>query len=65
MFSESALNWSINGRDTPRGVASSFHTGGANVALGDGSVRFADENLNVSTLGTLVRMADGEVVSGF
>jgi len=65
MFSESADNWSVNGTDTPRGVASSFHTGGANVALGDGSVRFVSQDLNVSILAQLVRMADGEVVSGF
>jgi len=65
MFSESPNNWSINGRDTPRGVASSFHPGGASVALGDGSVRFLNENLNVSTLGVLVRMADGNVIPNF
>ena len=65
MFSESASNWSINGFDTPRGVASSFHSGGANVALGDGSTRFASDNLNVAILADLVRMADGNVVSGF
>ena len=65
MFSESPENWSINGRDTPRGVASSFHTGGANVAMGDGSARFVSDNLNVSILGQVVRMADGSVVQGF
>jgi prepilin-type N-terminal cleavage/methylation domain-containing protein/prepilin-type processing-associated H-X9-DG protein len=65
MYSESASNWSINGWDTPRGIASSYHAGGANVSLGDGSVRFVSENLNVGILADLVRMSDGNVVSGF
>lgn len=65
MFSESVANWSINGNDTPRGVASSFHTGGANAAFGDGSAHFLSENLNISTLGVLVRMSDGQVVPSF
>lgn len=65
MFSESPENWSINGEDTPRGIASSFHPGSANVVFGDGSTRSLDENLNVSTLGVLVRMADGRVVPSF
>ena len=65
MFSESPENWSINGRDTPRGVASSFHTGGANVSMGDGSARFVSDNINVSIFAQVVRMADGSVVQGF
>ena len=65
MFDETAENWSVNGAESPRGVASSFHAGGANIALGDGSAHFLTDNLNVSILADLVRMADGVVVSGF
>ena len=65
MFSEFAAGWSINGWDTPRGIASSFHVGGANIARGDGSVSFLNENLNIHTLSVLSRMSDGEVVPGF
>ena len=65
MFSLSPNNWSINGWDSPRGIASSFHVGGANIARGDGSVSFLNENLNVNTLAILARMADGQVVPGF
>jgi len=65
MFDETAENWSVNGAESPRGVASSFHPGGANVALGDGSARSLNNELNVGVLADLVRMADGNVVSGF
>ena len=63
-FSENP-QWLINGEDTPRGVASSFHSGGANIVFGDGSTRFVDENLNIVTLHDIVQMLDGTVVSGF
>jgi len=65
MSSEDAANWSINGEDTPRGVGSSFHTGGANFSVGDGSTRFVSQDLNIGVLADLVRMSDGNVVSGF
>ena len=63
--STDAGNWSINGGDTPRGISSSFHAGGANLVLGDGSTRFVDENLNIETLHDLVQMLDGSVISNF
>ena len=58
-------DWSINGFDTPRGAASSFHSEGANVVFGDGSTRFLGENLNLDVLQDLIRILDGNVVSGF
>jgi len=65
MFDETAENWSVNGAESPRGVASSFHPGGANVAMGDGSVRNLSDDLNVGVLADLVRMGDGNVIPGF
>ncbi len=43
----------------------SFHNGGANVALGDGSVRFLSENLDFVTTCRLVMCNDGQVVGEF
>jgi prepilin-type N-terminal cleavage/methylation domain-containing protein/prepilin-type processing-associated H-X9-DG protein len=40
----------------------SFHTGGANVAFADGSVRFVRSSINIATLAALVTKAGGEVV---
>jgi len=60
-----AANWGINGFDAPRGVASSFHPGGANAVFADGSSHNLDENLNINTLTDLVSMADGRVLAGF
>ncbi len=39
-----------------------FHTGGANVALADGSVRFLKEGMSIRTLAALATRAGGEVV---
>ncbi len=41
----------------------SFHPGGVNVLLGDGSVRFLKDSVNVVTLRGLVTPAGGEVLS--
>ncbi len=42
---------------------SSFHAGGANVALCDGSVRFIKNNISPATLWALGSRAQGEVIS--
>ena len=65
MNNEGAAQWGINGTDTPRGISSSFHSGGANIVRGDASATFLSDDLNTSTLADLVRMADGQVVPSF
>ena len=41
-----------------------FHTGGANVAMADGSVRFLRESISIRTLAALATRAGGEVITG-
>ena len=38
-----------------------FHSGGANVTMGDGSCRFLREGINIGTLAAMVTKANGEV----
>jgi prepilin-type processing-associated H-X9-DG protein len=41
----------------------SLHPGGANVLLGDGSVRFIKESINLRTWQALNSRSNGEVIS--
>ncbi len=43
----------------------SFHEGGMNVLLGDGSVRFISENIDVTTIINLSNHNDGQVIGEF
>ena len=43
--------------------AYSFHAGGANVCLADGSVRFIRDTIQAETFAAMCTMAGGEVVS--
>jgi prepilin-type processing-associated H-X9-DG protein len=41
----------------------SFHPGGINILMGDGSVRFLKDSVNVVTLRALISLNGGEVIS--
>jgi len=48
---------------TNNGEVYSFHSGGANVALTDGSVRFVKQSMDIRVLAALVTRAGGETVA--
>lgn len=43
----------------------SFHTGGVQVLLGDGAVRFLSQNIDAGTFAGLVTRAKGEIIGNF
>ncbi len=43
--------------------ASSYHPGGVNVGMVDGSVRFVKDSVSLATWGALATKAGGEVIS--
>jgi prepilin-type N-terminal cleavage/methylation domain-containing protein/prepilin-type processing-associated H-X9-DG protein len=45
-------------------AAYSFHPGGANVALADGSVRFLKDTINIGVYASLLTRRGGEIISG-
>lgn len=47
------------------GAASSAHTGGAQFTMGDGSVRFLSENIDINIYALLHYISDGEVIGEF
>jgi prepilin-type N-terminal cleavage/methylation domain-containing protein/prepilin-type processing-associated H-X9-DG protein len=55
----------INSTNYEQSSLFSFHTGGVNVALADGSVRFISENIDNFTLVALLSRDQGEVVGAF
>lgn len=67
------FNSPINARTNPTRMylannddnAFSFHTGGAQFLMGDGSVRFITENIDINTYSALFSMNGGEVVGEF
>jgi prepilin-type processing-associated H-X9-DG protein len=46
-------------------TAKSYHTGGVQVLMCDGSVRFVSDNVNLATWRALGSRAGGEVVGDF
>lgn len=47
------------------GSYSSYHPGGCQLLLGDGSARFVSDSVNQQTYINLMRRADGEVLGDF
>ncbi|MCA9038178.1 MAG: DUF1559 domain-containing protein [Planctomycetaceae bacterium] len=54
-----------NGQLRDWGTVGSLHTGGTQVAMGDGSVRFLSENADGTLLNNLAFISDGNITSGF
>lgn len=54
---------SIPGRLGSWGRAGSLHTGGAHFTMGDGTVRFVSENINLALLTSLAKIGDNGLVT--
>lgn len=55
----------IVGGDDMHASARSMHPGGVNALMGDGSVRFASETINLATWRGLGFIQDGNIIQGF
>lgn len=55
----------VNNNCGPNDEPFSWHTGGVQAAMGDGSVRFVSENIDVLTLKWLAGADDGRIVGDF
>ena len=60
----STCPWTTNNCG-PNDEPFSFHTGGVQALMGDGSVRFLSENVDTQTVRKLIGRADGEVLGEF
>ena len=54
--------WSVNNCG-PNDEPFSFHGGGVNVTMGDGSVRFIKDTINARTLKYAIGATDGQIIS--
>jgi prepilin-type N-terminal cleavage/methylation domain-containing protein/prepilin-type processing-associated H-X9-DG protein len=57
-------NWLTTNNCGPNDEIFAFHTGGANVVMGDGSVRFLTDSTNPIVVASLVSRAGGETTLG-
>ncbi|HVJ85085.1 MAG TPA: DUF1559 domain-containing protein [Caulifigura sp.] len=66
-LAKTPIGINLNGRTptTSPGVGSSYHDGGCQVVLADGSVRFISQNIDPATLKKLLTADDGEDVGEF
>jgi prepilin-type N-terminal cleavage/methylation domain-containing protein/prepilin-type processing-associated H-X9-DG protein len=60
-----ARRFGINGTRQNESIGSSFHPGGATVAMADGSGHFLNENITFALLNDMRSMRDGAIVAGF
>jgi prepilin-type processing-associated H-X9-DG protein len=56
---------SISSSDTARNFARSYHPGGVQVTLGDGSVRFIPQTIDILTWRALGTTGQSEVLSNY
>ena len=57
-----SIEFGVNGTSPVEGFTSSFHSGGVNVGLADGSSHFLSDNTAYDVLILLTVMADGQIV---